>query len=76
MVLNYSRGLAEEFAGWKDLAVSYSTCVCVCILYDLSRDRRWLKTCGFLETGHWVSSAVGCKQDLAAIKSSFVSNMM
>ena len=26
MVLNYSRGLAEEFAGWKDLAVSYSIC--------------------------------------------------
>ena len=27
MVLNYSRGLAEEFAGWKDFAVSYSICV-------------------------------------------------
>lgn len=26
MVLNYSRGLAEEFAGWKDLGFC---CLCV-----------------------------------------------
>lgn len=32
MVLNYSRGLAEEFAGWKDLSISYSICICLCII--------------------------------------------
>lgn len=32
MVLNYSRGLAEEFAGWKDLTVSYGICVCLYVV--------------------------------------------
>lgn len=36
MVLNYSRGLAEEFAGWKDLAFS---CLYVFIRYKI-RDRK------------------------------------
>lgn len=39
MVLNYSRGLAEEFAGWKDLAVSYSVCACV-RLYIIGFEQR------------------------------------
>lgn len=33
MVLNYSRGLAEEFAGWEDLAVSYSVWVGLFVCY-------------------------------------------
>lgn len=33
MVLNYSRGLAEEFAGWEDPAVPYSVWVGVFVRY-------------------------------------------